>query len=65
VQIAETFKLKREILTQQLVPRQTVCSSTTFWLLFLLGTKRITIIHGVHFLKNRCLATFSFRNLSF
>jgi len=28
VQIAETFKLIREILTQQIVPRQTACSST-------------------------------------
>jgi len=30
VQIAETFKLISEILTQQMVPRQTACSSTTF-----------------------------------
>jgi len=30
VQIGETFKLIREILTQQIVPRQTACSSTNF-----------------------------------
>jgi len=30
VQIDETFKLIREILTKQLVPRQTAYSSTTF-----------------------------------
>jgi len=54
VQIVETSKLIREILTQQIVPRQTACSSTTFWL-FLLGAKRITIMNVVHFLKKRCL----------
>jgi len=43
VQIDETFKLIGEILTQQLVPRQTACSSTTFWL-FLSRAKRITSI---------------------
>jgi len=30
VQIAGTFKLIREIFTQQLMPRETACSSTTF-----------------------------------
>jgi len=34
VQIAETFALIREILTEQLVPRQTASSSMTFWLFF-------------------------------
>jgi len=29
----------------------------------LLGAKRITIINVVHFLKKRCLAAFSLRNL--
>ena len=61
VQIAGTFELIREILTQQLVPRQTSCS--TLWLLFLLGAKRITIINAVHFFKKRCLAAFSLRIL--
>jgi len=54
VQIAETFKMIREILTQQIVPRQTACSSTTFSL-FLSGAKWITIISLVRFLKKRCL----------
>ena len=62
VQIARTFELIKEILTQQLVPRQTACS--TFWLLFLLGAKRITIINVVHFFKKRCLAAFSLRILT-
>jgi len=43
VQIAQTFKLIIEILTQRIGPRQTACSSTTFWL-FLFGAKWITII---------------------
>ena len=38
-------------------------SSTTFWLLFLLGAKRITIINVVHFFKKRCLVAFVVRNL--
>ena len=45
------------------MPCQTACSSAAFWLSFLLGAKRITIINVVHFLKKRCLAAFSLRNL--
>jgi len=61
MQIAEIFKLIKEILTEQLVPRQTASSSMT--LIILLGAKRITIINVVHIFKKCCLAAFSLRNL--
>jgi len=41
------FQIDKRNLDKQLVPRQTACSSTTFWLLLLfLGTKRIIISHA-------------------
>jgi len=50
LQLAETFKLTRKILTEQLVPRQTACFSMTFWLL-LLGAKPIAIINVVAYIS--------------
>jgi len=58
VQIAETFKLIREILTEQLVPRKNLLFFYDLLIIFLIGKADV-----VHFFKIGCLAAFSLRNV--
>jgi len=67
VQTAETFKVKREILTCWLLLKKFSNHVKPLLLLrlFLLGAKRFTIINVVHFLKKPCIVAFSVRKLIF
>jgi len=58
VQVAETFKLISEILTQQLVPRQTSCFFYDLLIIFVRGKADVA-----HFFKKCCLAALSVRNV--